>query len=244
MRFIESERRGDRFLINADKFRHVEVGRLRVLGLVHKRPPREDVDARFGQLLLDDVRGRSFFDEVGDQIGGVVDPRCQCRCCHTFARLDDTADLQLFALGHQLLQEGGVTTLVRPHPIGLVEDVVVRRVDHLERHVHDLPVGERLGTALRRDDWFIVNQLRDHRVQLRWVAQVHRVQNEVTNATTGGEDEDGFVIGLGPITSNNVILLLDQGGVIHHFNKSIGIHCGVHQAPTASCPSEAKRGKR
>ena len=173
----------------------------------------------------------------------VVDPGGQSSCSHPFSRPDDSANLQLFALGHQVLQEGGVTALVRPHPVRLVKNVVVRSVHHLERHIHDLLVGERLRPSFRSHDWFVIDQLRNHRVQLRWVTQIHRIQYKVTYPTTGSKYEDGVVVGLRPITGNNVILLLNQCGVVHHLTKRVGVHGRVHEPPTTPCSTKSKRSE-
>jgi len=146
---------------------------------------------------------------VGGQIGCVVQARGECRRGCPAPRLDDAGDVQFLTAVHEISHEIGVGTLIGPDIVGRVERIVIGGIHHLERHIHDLVVAERLVAVGRGDDRLVIDQLLNHGVQFGGIAKAHGVQHEIAHPAVVGQHHDDLVVAGRPVAGDNVVLRLD-----------------------------------
>jgi len=209
-RLVECESRGESVLVHGHQRTHIEIAVLRILRLVGESASGKDVDVRIGQLFLDDLGLGCLVDQVGGQIGGVVQARGKCRRGCPAPRPDDAGDAQLLTAVHEVSHEIGVAALVGPDVVGRVESIVIGGIHQLERHIHDLVVGECLVPVGRGDDRLIIDQLLHHGIQLGGIAKSHGVQHEIAHPAVVSQHHDDLVVAGRPVAGNDVVLRLDQ----------------------------------
>ena len=222
LRLIELEGVLQRLLVDAEQVLHREI-RARFLFLGELLAV-EHVDGRVIQLLLHDGGLGGLLDQMARQLGRVVDAHRKRRGLRVRSRLHNADDLQLLAGVHEPLHVLLVAGFVDPDLVLLVIGVEVGGGHHLQRHAHDVVVGEG-EVVVGAFHVFLVHKLVDHILQHRMVAQAQRVAHQIGNRAVRRQHDDALVVGGRPPARLHVVLLFHNGGVAHHLAEHIG---GVH----------------
>ena len=121
----------------------------------------------------------------------------------------------------------GVVRHVGPHAGLFVFAIRISRRQHLKRGRQRIVVGK-VGTGLRRFDPTVgrhstVNQV----VELIDIQRADAVERVVAHRTAARKHHHGFVGGRGPVTSDDIVLAVEQTLVVDHLVKDRGSH-GFH----------------
>ena len=222
LRLIELEGVLQRLLVDAEQVLHREI-RARFLFLGELLAV-EHVDGRVIQLLLHDGGLGGLLDQMARQLGRVVDAHGKRRGLRVRPRLHDADDFQLLAGVHEPLHVLLVAGFVDPDLVLLVIGVEVGGGHHLQRHAHDLVVGER-EVVVGAFHVLLVHELVDHVLQHRVIAQPQGIAHQIGHRAVRGQHHDALVVGGRPPARLHVVLLFHNGGVAHHLAEHIG---GVH----------------
>ena len=224
LRLIELEGVLQRLLVDAEQVLHREI-RARFL-LLGELLAVEHVDGRVIQLLLHDGGLGGLLDQMARQLGRVVDAHGKRRGLRVRPRLHDADDFQLLAGVHEPLHVLLVAGFVDPNLVLLVVGVEVGGGHHLQRHAHDLVVGER-EVVVGAFHVLLVHELVDHVLEHRVIAQAQGVTHQIGHRAVRGQHHDALVVGGRPPARLHVVLLFHNGGVAHHLAEHISrVHRG------------------
>ncbi len=237
---VDGERLLNGLAVNSEQTGHVEAGALLVL-LFGKRLAGDHVRRRVRALVFDDLRFARLVDKVADQGIRVVDTGFQAGDLGTFLRLHHAGNLDRLATVDKPAHKVGIARLVLPHLVLGIVLVELRGVDQLELHPHQLAVVQRQAVFGDRD-LFLIGELTHHGVELGTVAQPHGIEHEVAHRAAAGKDDHRFIVVFRPMTSHDVVLVLNLRHVGGKLVEDVGAHHGRHDAVRRRAKAHA--GKR